>query len=80
VILDRLHGNFPPIHCVALRAVGPKLPAMDVRMAVRAPGSYVRENRLGVAVGAADTLMKTTQREFRRIVIEFRDSPDWFPP
>ena len=80
MVLDRLHGNFPPIYCVALLAIGPKLSPMDVGVAVRAPGSYVRENRLGVAVGAADTLVKTTQREFRRVVIEFGDSPYGFPP
>ena len=65
---------------MALLAIGSKLAAVDIGMAVRAAGAHVGENRLGMAVGAADALMKTTQREFCRVVIEFRDSPYRLPP
>jgi hypothetical protein len=36
VVLNCLSGNCPPAHSMALLAVGPKLPPVNVSMAIRA--------------------------------------------
>ena len=66
----------PAAHRVALFAVRPQLPLVNVRMAVLAPLSYVCEHWLDVALGAIDRLVQAAKRVTRLIVIKFRDRAD----
>ena len=58
---------------MALFAVRPQLPLVNVRMAVPASLSYIGEHWLDVALGAIDGLVQAAERISRLIVIEFRD-------
>jgi hypothetical protein len=63
----------PAADRVALFAVRPQLPFVNVRMAVLASLSYIGEHWLYVALGAIDRLVQAAERVSRLIVIEFRD-------
>jgi len=73
VVLDLLNGNLPAKHRVALRAVRTELSAVNIRMAIRAVLSDVRENRLYMALGAFHLFVHASKRVTRLVVIEFRD-------
>jgi hypothetical protein len=66
----------PAAHGVALFAVRPQLPPVNVRVAVLASLSYICENWLDVALDASDPLVHAAERVARLIVIEFRDRAD----
>ena len=48
-------------------------------MAIGALASHVGENGLGMTVGTADSLVEAAQREFCRVVIEFRNRANRLP-
>lgn len=73
MVLDLLNGNLPAKHRVALRAVRTELPAVNIRMAIRAVLADVREDRLYVALGAFHLFVHASKRVTRLVVIEFRD-------
>jgi len=79
VLRDCLNGNLPARDRVALRAVRSELPAMEVRVAIRAVLADVRENRFHVAARARNLLMHAAQRISRRVVIKFGDRADRCP-
>ncbi len=54
MLLYLLNRNRPPAHRVALLAIRPKLPLVNVRMAVLAALSNIRENKLNVALHAGN--------------------------
>jgi hypothetical protein len=56
---------------MATLAVGAKLPAMNVGMAIRTAGTRVSEDHAGVALSAAHLLVHPTQRISRLVMIEF---------
>lgn len=64
---------------MALFAVRPQLPLVNIRMAVLASLSYICEHWLDVALGAIDRLVQAAERVSRLIVIEFRDRTNWPP-
>ena len=64
---------------MALLAGGAHLPLVDVCVAIRALHPNISEDRLGVALRAAHTLVHAAQRIFGRVVIEFRNSADRLP-
>ena len=64
---------------MALLAIGAHLPLVDVCVAIRALHPNISEDRLGVALRAAHTLVHAAQRIFGCVVIEFRNSADGFP-
>jgi hypothetical protein len=79
VLLNRLHGNLPAQHRVALLAVGAKLPAMNIRMAIRAILADVGEYRLGMAAGTRNFFVHAAQGILRRVMIEFGDGANGRP-
>lgn len=79
MLIDLLDRNVPALDCVTLLAVSAHLPFVDVSVAIRAVGTHIREDRLGVALGAAHSLVHAAQRILRRVVIEFRDGSNRLP-
>jgi hypothetical protein len=74
-----LGNGAPSLHRVTLFAICTHLPAVDVGMTVGAVRSRVREDRLGVALRARNTLMLAAQWVAGGVVVEFRHRPDGFP-
>jgi len=79
MLLDCLHGNLPAKNRVTLGAVRAQLPAMDIRMTIRAVFAHIRENRLQVAFRAIRLRVHSTQRVARRVMIEFGDRSNRCP-
>ncbi len=79
MVLDRLDTNLPTFHGMALLAVRPELPFVDVGVAVGALISHIGKNRLGMALGAGYRLVHAPQRKAGLVVVELRHSADWLP-
>jgi hypothetical protein len=79
VIVDLLYGNLPALHGVALRAIRPHLPLVNIGVTILASLAYVREHRLGVATRADHLFVQTTERILGFVVVEFRNGSDWAP-
>lgn len=79
VLLNLLYRDLPSLHRVALFAIGSQLTAVDIGVAIRAPGAYVTEYWFGVALLAGDACMHAAQRKFRAVVIELGHGTDRFP-
>ena len=79
VITNRLHGDFPALDGVARFAIRAELPAVNVRMAVRAFLAHIGENQFHVALDALHFFMHATQGISRRVVAEFRNAADGLP-
>jgi len=79
MIANLLHGDIPPLHGVALRAVRTHFAAVDVGVAIGAVLAHVREYRFHVALRALHLFMQATKRIFRLVVIEFGDCTNWAP-
>jgi len=80
VLIDLLDRNIPTLDRVALLAVRPHLPLVDVSVAIGALRSHVREDGLGMALRTAHAFVHAAQRILRCVVIEFRNSADGLPP
>lgn len=76
MIAHLLRRNVPPLYRVTCLAIWPHLPAVNVRVAVGAILSHIREQRLRVALHAFHLFVHATQRIFRFVVVEFRDRAD----
>jgi hypothetical protein len=59
MIADVLDVHLPSLHGMALFAVGSELAAMNVRVAIGATGADVAEDQAGMALRAANVLVKT---------------------
>jgi hypothetical protein len=79
VVLDGLDRDVPAEHGMALGAVGAKLAAVNVSVAIGAIFADVREDRSEVAAGAGDFFVHAAQRVARGIVIKFGDGADGCP-
>lgn len=79
VVLQLLRGSIPALHGVTLRAVGPKLPAMNVGVAIGAILTNIGENRLYVAESASHLFVHAAQWIFGFAVIELWDGADGPP-
>jgi len=79
VILDLLWRDVPALHRMTLFAVRTHLPAMYVRVAVRAILSDVGEDRLYVALDALHFFVHAAQRIVRLVVIKLRHRADRTP-
>lgn len=79
MLLNLLAGNLPAPHGVALLAIRPQLPPVNVRMAILASLSNVGEYLLDVALSATHRRVHATQGIARPVVIEFRDGTDRSP-
>lgn len=79
VLIDLLDRNIPSLDGMALLAVCPHLPLVDVGVAVGALRTHIAEDRLGMALRAAHAFMHAAQRILRGVVIEFRNSADRLP-
>lgn len=79
VLLNRLRGDLPAENSVALRAVGPKLAAMNVGVAIRAILADVGENRFRMAARAGHLLVHASQRIPRGVMVEFRNGANGSP-
>ena len=69
----------PLLDGMALLALGAKLPAMEICMAVRTFRTHVFEHRLDVARPAFHLLVRTAQWIARLIVVEVGNGADGFP-
>ncbi len=74
VALDRLHVHLPAAHRVTLLAVGPKLTAVHVGVAIGASCGDIRKDQLHVAAPAFHVLVHAAQRVTRHVVIELRNA------
>ena len=79
VIADCRDRNVPALHGVTRLAICAELPAVNVRMAIRAFLSHVCENELHVALRAQYFFVHSTQGIVGLIVAEFRNAPNGFP-
>lgn len=79
VLVDLLNGDIPAFDRVALLAVCPHLPLVDVGVAIRALRAHVAKDRLDMALRAIHALVHAAQRIFRCVVIEFRNCSDGLP-
>ena len=73
------NGDLPSTDRVALLAIRPQLPPVNVRVAILATLSNTGENRPDVTFSAIHRLVQAAQWVFRLVVIEFRNSADWLP-
>jgi hypothetical protein len=79
VLLDLLDLHIPAPHVVALVAAGSELSLVNIGVTVGALPSDIREDRLGVALGARYALVQSTQGEARGLVVELRNRPNGLP-
>ena len=75
VLLDRVEGNTPAFHRVALIAGGPELPPVNIGVAVCASRPDIAEHQAGVALHAAEVRVTASQREVRFVVVKLWDTP-----
>lgn len=76
MILHLLDGNGPALHRVALGAIGPHFPLVDVFVAVLAVFPNIGENWLYVALRALHLFVHSPQRILGLVVIELRNRAD----
>jgi len=79
VFPNSLQNNIPPFDRMALFAGGAHLPPVNVGVAVRAIRAYVGEHRLGVALRAGHSLVKSAQRVLGLIMVELGDRANRLP-
>ena len=79
VIFHRLHRDIPALHCMALRAIWPHLPAVNIRVAIGAVLTHVRKHRLYVALNALHFLVHAPQGIFRLVVVKLGNRSDRAP-
>ena len=79
VILNCADIRFPALHVMTGLADRAHLAAMNIRMAIRALRSNIRENRFRMALRAGHIRMHAPQRILCLIVIEFGDRADRLP-
>lgn len=79
VLIDLLDRNMPSLHGVALLTIGAHLALVNVGVTIRTAHANIREDRLGMALRAADALVHPAQRILRGVVVEFGNGPDRFP-
>ena len=79
MLLNRLNRHLPAENCVALRAVGAELSAVNIGVAIGAFLSNVRENRLKVASRAGYFFVHAAKRIPRAVVVEFRNGANEGP-
>ena len=80
VILHLLHRNIPTFHRVTLLAIRTHLPAVNIRVAVRAIFPHIGKNRLHVARHTRHLFMHAAQRIVCLVVIKLRHRADRTPP
>lgn len=79
VVLNVFVGDLPAFDGVAVLAIGAKLAAVEVGVAVRAMRAYVMEYERRVAPGAADVFVHAAQGVTGVVVIELGDGADGLP-
>jgi hypothetical protein len=79
VLLDRLNRDVPTQDSVALGAVGAKLTAMNIGVAVRAVLADISKDRPEMALRAVDFFVHAAKGISRRVVAEFRNGANRAP-
>jgi hypothetical protein len=79
VFLHPLQNDVPSFDGMALCAVSPHLPAMDVGVAVGTICSGIREHRLGMTLGTSHSLVRAAKRILCCVVIELWNRADGLP-
>lgn len=79
VLVNLLDRNIPSLDGMALLAVCPHLPLVDVGVTVGALRTHIAEDRLGMTLRATHAFVHAAQRIFRGVVIELRNSADRLP-
>lgn len=79
VIFHLLDGDVPALHRVALCAIRPHFPLVDVRVAVFAILPYIGEYGLDVALRALHFFVHAAKRIFGFVVVEFRHRSNGTP-
>jgi hypothetical protein len=79
VVVDLLYRDLPALNGVALRAVRPHFPLVNIGVTILAILPHVGEYRLCVALRARHFLVQSAQRILGLIVVEFRNGADGAP-
>lgn len=79
VILNLLIRNLPSPNGVALFAIRPELPPVNICVAILAALPHVREHRFHVALRTGHGTVHPAQRVLRLIVVEFWHGSNRFP-
>jgi hypothetical protein len=79
MIANGIQRNMPAFHRMAALAIGAKLTAMYVRMAIGTVGADILEYQFGMALHARNFLVHALQGISSLIVIELRVRPDGLP-
>jgi hypothetical protein len=79
MIANGIQRNMPAFHRMAALAIGAKLTAMYVRMAIGTVGADILEYQFGMALHARNFLVHALQGISGLIVIELRVRPDRLP-
>jgi len=79
VLIDLLNRDIPTFYRVALLAICPHLPLVNVGVAIRALRSHIGKDQLGVALRATDALVHAAQGVLRGVVIKFGNGPERLP-
>jgi hypothetical protein len=75
-----LHRDIPTLDGVALSAIRPHLPAVDIRVTIGAILAHIGERGLYMALCTLHFFVQTTERILRFVVVEFGDRADRAPP
>lgn len=79
MLLDLLRMDLPPFDRVTVLTFRSKLPAMDVRMAIRAACADAGKNEIRVTELAGHFFVHAAQRVVRPVVVELWDATDRLP-
>lgn len=79
VLLNLLRVKIPALNGVALFAIRSKLPAMNIRVAIRTMRAGVRKNETRMAFRAVHILVHAEQWKLCAVVIKFRLAADRCP-
>jgi len=79
VVFNRIQRDIPSFYRVAVFAACAKLTAMNIRMAIGALFADVLKDKAGVAGGASNILMHSTERIARAVMVELGEGANGLP-
>ncbi len=79
MLLDLLRVPVPTVDRMAILAIRPELPSVNIRVAIGAVHSYFFEFKVGVTLGTGHLGVHPTQGIASLVVIELRHAANRFP-
>jgi len=79
MLLELLSLHLPALHRVTLLAIGAKLAAVNIRVAIRATRAHVGKDKIGMALFAVNFFVHASQRVACPVVVKLRNAADGFP-